>query len=54
MDFADPAELAAEVARLTDELEAALIERDKYRAANETMANALEQMDELLRSRKEE
>lgn len=41
--------LAAQVDQLTDELEAALIERDKYRSATVTMAQALQQMDDLLK-----
>lgn len=40
--------LAHQVARLTDELEAARIERDQYKAASRIMSQALEQMNGLL------
>lgn len=43
--------MASQVQRLTDELEAARLERDKYKAANKTMSAALAQMDQLLQSR---
>lgn len=43
------ANLARQVDRLTDELEAARIERDQYKAASQVMSQALEQMNELLR-----
>lgn len=41
-------ELSAQVERLSDELEAARIERDQYRAATQIMSQALQQMDDLL------
>lgn len=41
-------ELAQQVEQLTQALEAARIERDQYKAATETMAQALSQMDLLL------
>ncbi len=41
-------ELALQVEQLTVALEAARIERNQYRAATETMAQALSQMDRLL------
>ncbi|MSS84717.1 hypothetical protein FYJ24_08065 [Actinomycetaceae bacterium WB03_NA08] len=48
----DDESMASQVQRLTDELEAARLERDKYKAANKTMSAALAQMDELLQGKK--
>lgn len=42
-------DLAEQVEQLKNELEAAQIERDQYKSATATMAQALEQMNALLR-----